>query len=200
MCLLLHKPYGTKVSKEEIEKAWCRNSDGAGFLFHKNGEWAWKKGVMTLKELLEWDIFNEDVETVLHLRWASAKTGKTPDLCHPFQYTPIDNPDGEWNFIFHNGNFRMIVPNDKTSDTELFAETFLSNLKTKDGEIVMENCSKYGYGKYITVNSKVGAKIYDFGASKGIIENGVYFSNILHRTTNTQNQTWFSNYGCGSTD
>lgn len=200
MCLLLHKPYGTKVSKEEIEKAWCRNSDGAGFLVHQNGAWHRKKGVMTLKELLEFHIFDENVETVLHLRWASAKTGKTPDLCHPFQYTPIDQPEEEWSYIFHNGNFRMIVPNDKTSDTELFAETFLSNLKTEDGKIVMENCSKYGYGKYITVNSKVGAKIYDFGASKGVVENGVYFSNILHRTV-TQNQTWFSNYGCGgSTD
>jgi hypothetical protein len=199
MCLLLHKPYGTKVSKEEIEKAWCRNSDGAGFFVNRDGNWTFKKGVMTLKELLDYDIFDEHTETALHLRWASAKTGKTPDLCHPFRFTPLDEGEDEWNYIFHNGNVRMIVPNDKTSDTELFAETFLSNLKTEDGKKVIDSCSKFGYGKYITVNSKVGVRVYDSGTTKGVTENGVYFSNVLHRTYGQQ-KNWFQNYGCGSTD
>lgn len=197
MCLLLHKPRGCKLDKEEIIKAWARNGDGAGFMTKRDdGVWRLNKGIMLKEQLLAYDIFSENVEVVLHLRWASPRTGKTPDLCHPFQFFPTDDKK-DFNYLFHNGNFRMIVPDGKNSDTQMFADEFLSKLTTESGSKVLHNCSKFGYGKYITVNRTTGVKIYDEGSSKGVTENGIYFSNTLHRNY-TQAQTCC--YGHGSTD
>lgn len=191
MCLLTYKPYGKKISEEEIRKAWCRNSDGAGIMYKrkdKPDQWYLKKGIMTLQELIEWDILGEDCETVAHLRWASPKTGKTPELCHPFRFVPIDEVKGDFNYLFHNGNVRMMVTHNQTSDTEMFAEKILSELTHEVANKVLSNCSKTGFGKFITVGKERGVQIFDTGATNGVYEDGVYFSNTLHRNLGQQNQ------------
>jgi predicted glutamine amidotransferase len=96
-------------SKEELRRAWQRNSDGAGVAWVERGKVKWVKGLMTFNEVL--DILPKvRVPCVWHFRNAT-HGGVSQALTHPFLVSPkapFSNPlkgvlkKGE-SLLFHNG-------------------------------------------------------------------------------------------------
>ena len=131
MCIIIVKPIGQKIPESLIRKQWNINPDGAGFAVRiddKPYPLYFKKGLMTLSELLEDEEFiefnSEDYELVLHLR-KSTGGGVRPELCHPFPVLSKNRLEGYSKaLLFHNGTFGLKVPRkyqDKLSDTAYLA-------------------------------------------------------------------------------
>jgi hypothetical protein len=188
MCLLLVKPVGSVADTEDIKKAWMRNSDGASLMWiekkKKKENWHMKRGVMDLASLLAYQELweREDVILALHLRWASPMTGKGEDLCHLF-----DCSAERKRYLLHNGNLRFITPSLDSSDTKVFAESYLAKMNDEEIEVVLNRMAVKGYGKFVIFRSD-GPHIFDAG--KGVYEKGVYLSNIEHRNMATGHKGW----------
>ena len=132
MCIIIIKPLGKKIPESLIKRQWQLNPDGAGFAVKledkSNYPLYFKKGLMTLSELLEDEEFrefnSEDYELVLHLR-KSTGGGVRPELCHPFPVLSKNRLEGYSKaLLFHNGTFGLKVPRkyqDKLSDTAYLA-------------------------------------------------------------------------------
>jgi len=131
MCIIIIKPLGKKIPESLIKRQWQINSDGAGFAVRiddKPYPLYFKKGIMSLSELLEDEEFrefnSEDYELVLHLR-KSTGGGVRPELCHPFPVLSKNRLEGYSKaLLFHNGTFGLKVPRkyqDKLSDTAYLA-------------------------------------------------------------------------------
>jgi hypothetical protein len=97
-------------TKEEIEKAWRRNSDGAGVAWiNSKGKVVWVKGLMSLDEVMRL-MGKVRLPSVWHFRSAT-HGGVCKELTHPFLISPsspFSNPlkgklkKGEA-LLFHNG-------------------------------------------------------------------------------------------------
>jgi len=93
MCIIAIKPAGVKTpATETIENCWYNNSDGAGFMYAKDGNVFIEKGFMKLKSLkdalkqLEKKVDVTNTPIVLHFR-ITTHGGTSPGNCHPFPVT-----------------------------------------------------------------------------------------------------------------
>ncbi|MCX8167092.1 MAG: hypothetical protein N3E37_04535, partial [Candidatus Micrarchaeota archaeon] len=84
------------MTKEEIEKAWKVNGDGAGVSFLKENKWNIIKGITKLETLIEIVNKYKDNDKVVHFRLASTG-GVAPELTHPFESRRY--------ILFHNGTW-----------------------------------------------------------------------------------------------
>lgn len=112
MCVIAFSPKGTDIpSKQQIKRMWEHNPDGAGYAYvNKKGKVVYKKGFMTLDELmadLEAPERFKNTNFAIHFRiGTSGKNDKA--TCHPF---PISNCFGDLrktegeadSVLFHNG-------------------------------------------------------------------------------------------------
>jgi len=93
MCIIAVKPVGVQIPTDDtIRNMWYNNSDGAGFMYMKDGQVHIEKGFMTLKS------FNEGLDRVLkeinsfetpmifHFR-IGTHGGNIPENTHPFPIT-----------------------------------------------------------------------------------------------------------------
>ncbi|MCX8097390.1 MAG: class II glutamine amidotransferase [Spirochaetes bacterium] len=96
MCLIAYLPKDKVMSKEEVEKAWRINDDGAGIAFFENGEWKIIKAVMKSEEIIKLIERYKNTSKVVHFRAASAG-GVHPELTHPFETHRY--------ILFHNGTW-----------------------------------------------------------------------------------------------
>lgn len=137
MCVICFSPKGVDApTEDQIEDMFYANPDGAGYAYEEGGKVKYKKGFMTLNELLEelkpleqWKNRN----LALHFRIGTAGNNDE-HTCHPFpittSYGEMRATEGEGPVLFHNGilaNGGIIDEN--SSDTQDFVAAFAPMLK-----------------------------------------------------------------------
>ena len=112
MCVIAFSPKGTDIPTEkQIRQMWQHNPDGAGYAYvDKKGKVVYKKGLMTLKELLaELEVPERFKNTNFAIHFRIGTSGKNDKAtCHPF---PISSCFGDLrktegkadSVLFHNG-------------------------------------------------------------------------------------------------
>lgn len=147
MCIICVKPAGVDLPTEEcLQNMWVNNPDGAGFMYCENNQVIIRKGFMTYRDFITALYRHVDIDTpaVIHYRWATH--GLVDGLrCHPFavhgknktyQVTDLG--------VAHNGILhRFADKNSDKSDTQLFAEKYLSKLTLEDLRDPAEKCKLY---------------------------------------------------------
>lgn len=112
MCVIAFSPKGTDIpSKQQIKQMWQHNPDGAGYAYvNKKGKVVYRKGFMTLKELLaELEVPERFKNTSFALHFRIGTSGKNDQAtCHPFPVTnrfdELRKTEGEADSVlFHNG-------------------------------------------------------------------------------------------------
>lgn len=94
MCVIIHIPKGERISNEELEAAWNRNSDGSGFMYQKDNKVFYERGFMTLEEYKEaLEKINGKYELVLHLRISTSDSINKVQT-HPYEVGNITNQKG----------------------------------------------------------------------------------------------------------
>lgn len=130
MCVIAFSPKGTDIpSVQQIKQMWQHNPDGAGYAYvDKKGKVVFKKGFMTLPELLaEFEVPERFKNTNFAIHFRIGTSGKNDEAtCHPF---PVSNNFGELRktegredaVLFHNGILsKGGIANPLASDTQDF--------------------------------------------------------------------------------
>lgn len=133
MCIIAVKPSSKQMFDDAIIKQmFFRNRDGAGLMWTEDETVHFKKGFMTVQEILDfvhsrnWD----GVSVVLHFRIGTA--GPNNGLnCHPYPIWQSNRLEGECDLCMaHNGILSSYNPpfGSKINDTQVFVNKVLSNL------------------------------------------------------------------------
>jgi predicted glutamine amidotransferase len=139
MCIIAIKAAGIPMpATTTIENMWHNNSDGAGFMYAKDGNVHIEKGLMTLKDFkaalkrLEKTIDVVNTPVVLHFR-ITTRGETSPENCHPFpiseklpllQMTKCKTPLA----VAHNGIIDIKPSRKDISDTMEYIMTQLAPL------------------------------------------------------------------------
>ena len=93
MCVIMAKPKGIDMPDDEtIQNMWCRNPDGAGFMYAKDGQVHIEKGFMKLAALkaalkrVGKTVDFKNTAVVMHFR-ITTHGGTKPENTHPFPIT-----------------------------------------------------------------------------------------------------------------
>ena len=177
MCIAIYKPEGIDIPQETLAQCYKANSDGAGYMFHKNDKLYVKKGFFSFADF--WKSYRRDKkkECVIHFRI------KTHGLineanCHPYKIND--------NFAFvHNGMISGYTDPAK-SDTWLFNEDILQPFVDKWGNLGLFQDpiqklieARIGYSKLIFMDNTGNTKI--FNEDKGVWDNDVWYSNSSYK-------------------
>lgn len=133
MCIIIVKKAGIKFPNNEIIRdCWNNNSDGAGYMYPKNGQVEIRKGFMKYKHLmssLESIPNKDDIPMILHFR-ITTHGGTNKGNTHPFPVTSNEKLLRATRVrsnlaVAHNGIIN--IDNDKKfSDTMQFIKDELS--------------------------------------------------------------------------
>ena len=126
MCIAILNTKGTTLKKEVLRNCWENNGDGAGILYINND-----KKLSVFKEMTSFDNFYNNYSEikskygkrniVLHFRISThGRVNETN--CHPFL---VDDSIG----FVHNGMIYDVPTSKEFSDTYMFNQTILKNLK-----------------------------------------------------------------------
>jgi hypothetical protein len=166
MCIAILNTKGTTLKKEVLRNCWENNGDGAGILYINND-----KKLSVFKEMTSFDNFYNNYSEikskygkrniVLHFRISThGRVNETN--CHPFL---VDDSIG----FVHNGMIYDVPTSTEFSDTYMFNQTILKNLKEgfEYNETILEMIDAFiGSGSklvflndnddYFIVNEKAG--------------------------------------------
>lgn len=182
MCLLVVQKPNAKMTNKQIENAWDRNSDGSGYSFCKDNKIVTKK-YMDLNDFKsnlnnDWNS-NKDKVFLIHFRYATHGVCDVSNV-HPFK---VNN-----GLVFgHNGVINSVEDDNVLSDTQVFNNTILKNLKSgflkSDAikKLISEfiGNSKLAFldknNRYTIINSYLGSWNKD---------KSIWFSNDSHKKSN----------------
>ncbi len=177
MCIAIYKPENILIDKETLERCYNANSDGAGYMFHKNSKLYIKKGFFSFDDF--WKSYRRDKkkETVIHFRIKTHGTISESN-CHPYKVSE------DLGFV-HNGIISGYTDPLK-SDTLLFNEDIIQPFVAKWGKLgifedpvkkLIEN--RIGFSKLIFMTNSGDVEI--FNEDKGIWDNDVWYSNSSYK-------------------
>lgn len=206
MCIIIAKEKKVGLpTYSQLFNSFEYNSDGAGFMYVKNGKVIIDKGYMTWKKFYKryqklCKKFNnfENQSLIMHFRIGTS-SGNTPQNTHPY---PISNKVDDLHKLYvktnlgmvHNGIIHDYTPKDKftnTNDTQEFILKYVSTL--------YNHYPKFYKDKYIMsgmediTNSKLAfmdTTGYIYYVGDFVEENGVKFSNTSYKDWSS----WY-NYG-----
>ena len=206
MCIIIAKEKKVGLpTYSQLFNSFEYNSDGAGFMYVKNGKVVIDKGYMTWKKFYKryqklCRKFNnfEGQSLIMHFRIGTS-SGNTPQNTHPY---PISNKVNDLHKTYttcdlgmvHNGIIRDYTPIDKNSNSNDTQEFILKYVST-----LYNNYPKFYKNKYIMngmediTNSKLAfmdTSGYIYYVGDFITENGVKFSNSSYEDW----KCWY-NYG-----
>lgn len=182
MCIAILNTKGVTLKRELLNNCWKNNGDGAGMLYAKDGQ------MQVFKEMSSFDNFyNEYLRVrkqvskqniVLHFRISThGKVNETN--CHPFLVTD------QLGFV-HNGMIYDVPRSDDFSDTYMFNEEVLKNLKDdfEYNETMLDMLASFiGSGsKLIFLNSDDDFAIVNEKAGHWNME--CWFSNSSYKQVN----------------
>jgi predicted glutamine amidotransferase len=205
MCIAILNTKGTTLKKDILRNCWENNGDGAGLLYITDD-----KKLETFKEMKSFDSFYDKYievrkkygkrNIVLHFRISThGKINETN--CHPFL---VDDNVG----FVHNGMIYSVPTSTDYSDTYMFNELILKNLKQgfENEDAILDMLADYiGNGsKLIFLNKNNEWSIVN--ESAGHWHLGCWFSNTSYKQVNN----WYdfggvkkykstSNYGATKT-
>jgi len=170
---------GADVSKEQFNNAYCKNNDGAGFMYAKDGELFVEKGFFNFESFYEaYSKIDKKYPRVVHFR-ASTGGGKTSINCHPFL---VNESLG----FAHNGTFMGFLSTADHSDTYRFNEEILKPLCSGNHKELYK-----GHIKWMLEES-VGSNKLVFLDKDG--ESLILNAN-LGEWDKTKNGAWYSGFG-----
>lgn len=185
MCIIAVKPASKAMFDDSvIKQMFARNRDGAGLMWTENEAVHFKKGFMTVQEILDfvhsrnWD----GVPVVLHFRIGTA--GPNNGLnCHPYPIWQSNRLEGECDLCMaHNGILSSYNPpfGSKINDTQVFVNKVLSNLPEGflESKGIRHLIRKAIGTSRLCFLSKTG-KITRFGS--WVEDNGYFFSNESYK-------------------
>jgi len=179
MCLLISSPAGVSCPKEHLKNGWRENPHGAGFAFVKDGKIVVRKGFTRFKDF--WRTYRDFSEypNVCHFRYANVGAINAEN-CHPFI---VDQ-----NLVFaHNGTI-SITSTDKVnhanwSDTRIFGELILKQLRLKDYNFLENTSWKWmigqsiGYSKLVFIDNTGKLTIINKYLGETDETTGIWYSN-----------------------
>lgn len=94
MCVIIFIPRGESITREEMIKAWNRNSDGAGYCMQKDGKVEMKRGFMKRNEFIdEVEQYIGKYNIALHFRISTSKA-VNPLQTHPYMIENVSKMEG----------------------------------------------------------------------------------------------------------
>ena len=193
MCIIASIPKNTgTITKDTLETMTNNNSHGFGVSYIDNNNNIVTFKTMDDKEFVsrvmqiqkEW---SKTSDILIHARIAtSGKTNKAN--CHPFQVTK--------DTVFaHNGVLDCVEPTKNMSDTRVFNEVVLKNLKGNflNNEGIVEFLEDLiGTDKmvFLTTNPAYKSNTIILNKHQGVTVDGIWFSNTSYKT-----KTFVNSYG-----
>lgn len=187
MCIIAVKPASKEMFKDSvIKQMFLRNRDGAGVMWTENETVHFKKGFMTVRDVLDfihsrnWD----GVPVVLHFRIGTAGPNNKLN-CHPYPIWQENRLEGECDLCMaHNGILSQYNPKvgSKINDTQEFVNKCLSNLPEGflESKGIRHLIRKVIGTSRLCFLSKTG-KITRFG--RWVEDNGYFFSNESYKVS-----------------
>ena len=184
MCIAILNTKGTTLKKEVLRNCWENNGDGAGILYINND-----KKLSVFKEMTSFDNFYKNYSEikskygkrniVLHFRISThGRVNETN--CHPFL---VDDSIG----FVHNGMIYDVPTSKEFSDTYMFNQTILKNLKEgfEYNETILEMIDTFiGSGsKLVFLNDNDDYFIVNEKAGHWHL--GCWFSNTSYKQVNS---------------
>lgn len=206
MCLLVVAEPNSTPKRKDLENGACNNPHGFGYAIVAGNKIISGKGMSSKKvisEFLEMRKKYPDGYATYHARFATHGV-KNEDNCHPFVVG-----DDKDTVLAHNGILDVtIAPNDKRSDTRVFAEDVLPAM---GGVTVLDNAhvwgvlSKWASGNKIavlTTNPNTKYSCYIINEGLGSWDNdGIWWSNDSYKPYDTLYPSFIGRaieYGGGS--
>ena len=182
MCIAILNTKAATLKKEALKNCWLNNGDGAGILYIDNGV------MKTSKELKSFDVFYETYiqikrnfgkkNILIHFR-ISTHGLVNESNCHPFL---VDDNIG----FIHNGMIYNVEDSKLHSDTYMFNENILKNLKPgfEHNPIIMDMLADFiGKGsKLVFLNAQDEYCIVNEEAGHWYM--GCWFSNRSYEKVN----------------
>jgi len=190
MCVIIYKPIEAALSKETLQEGMRCNSHGWGLMYAQDNVLWYEKGIGGFKQFYR--RYNElelaDKAVAIHFR---IKThGKINEHnCHPHE---VLNGDGKALFVMHNGILAGYSdPQDKKSDTRLFAEELATTLSYNpdllNDKLFTDMLHKKTEGSKLLFMDNAG-NIKFLHEDKGNWTDGVWYSNLSCRITHYNNK------------
>jgi predicted glutamine amidotransferase len=172
MCVICIKPQGVVINVKDLKLMFEANSHGAGFAILEKGKVYYKKGLMSIEELIqEIKEFNTPkYDLVVHCRLASVG-GITSELTHPFPITDkkekLLSLEGYSKVVlFHNGTLYYNRLSNLSDTADLALK--LNELKVTPEKLV-KILSLFSDQKFVLMTSKKIYHIGEFFEHKGLL-------------------------------
>ena len=194
MCIAIYKPEGKVISKDTLIECYNGNPDGAGFMYAQNKKLHIEKGFFSFDSFYEAYKLHEQKQTVIHFRIKTHGKIDTTN-CHPFA---VNSSIG----FVHNGVITGFGDTNH-SDTIGFNHNILQPLVHKWGNLALFQDpiidlieGRIGYSKLVFLDRHGNHKIMN--ESKGVWDDGVWYSNNSYKPYVAPVSTWKDNYSYGS--
>ena len=156
MCLLVVSSPNSTPRKKDLDNASCNNPHGFGYAVIAGNKIITGKGMSAKKVIKEFLAVRKQYPksyAMYHARFATHGV-KNEENCHPFKIGGSD-----LSYLAHNGILPVhIEPNDKRSDTRIFAEDILPSM---GGITALDNPNLYGMIEKWSVGSKIAVFTLD---------------------------------------
>lgn len=197
MCVIVHQPAGSYLSKKTAQEMWGRNPDGGGFAYINEDQEIVMDKAMTFDKF--WSKFethrsaNRDKDFLVHMRIAtSGKIGL--DNTHPFKVAKDT-------VMAHNGVLTHVTGpigrQAEKSDTREFASLVLPRLPETwlDDPVLVDMVEDYIGGSklmFLTTNPKLEKNVYILNEDMGTKRHHMWWSNTAHEPSKAKKHKWGS--------
>jgi len=188
MCIIIAKPQGAKMPKEDIfKRCFERNPDGSGLAYYREGD----KSIRIVKGFMDYPSLLKSIRRLclgrkdaclFHFRLATHGLADEGN-CHPF---PISDKISELRnrrinvniAVAHNGIFSDMPQHNTLSDTQKFIRLILSHDSIKDNitdgavrELLKGYCGSSSRLAFITNKGEIVT------IGNWVKDKGIYYSN-----------------------
>ncbi len=145
MCILITKPAGVTISRENLLNCYENNGHGAGFVAAVNGEFVvWKHPDEKFPVFYDEFLKYQDHPMLIHFRLATHGS-KTHENTHPFEVSD------EW-YGAHNGIIHQIKAGKDESDTRAFIRKCITPAVIRDSSVMYDDGFLDGLGDMVGHN------------------------------------------------
>lgn len=193
MCIMIYKPAGTRLTKQELERCWDNNPDGGAIMFLTKG------GAFNIKRSMEkgpWvkhALRHMDKTLWIHARFTT-RGANTLKNTHPFWMN-----QAKTHLCMMNGTVKGLPDEDDRSDTRIFCEEILPSLPEGwlDNPSLFELVRGYIHTEGSTFSTKMmfidrTGRTWIINENYGHWHDGAWFSNDWYKKDRKAKTTYTS--------